>query len=178
MSQDADYSPKYDDWSSDEYPPDWEERKRIVRNRHDHRCQNCGAKYLPENDVLLDVDHKIPKSKGGSHSLDNLWLLCRECHAKKHPGNEELAQRADSTPLLVSLLVLPVRIFELLFGDSDGVQSVEDISTDYERVGLTAEVDQLWEPNTDKMQQVGLLSDGDDKIKFVSWKNNEVKQVQ
>lgn len=182
MASDTKYSPKYDDWSKDEYPPDWEDRKRIVRNQNDHRCGNCGAKYLPENNVVLDVDHKTPKSEGGSHSLDNLQLLCRHCHAKKHPNNEKLArraQRAETTkePLIVTLLMIPIQILQALFGDSDE-ERVSNISTDQERTHLTIEVDQLWDPNSHKMQQVGLLTDGDDKIKFVSWKSHEVKQVQ
>ena len=178
---DTKYSPKYDDWSKDEYPPDWEDRKRIVRNRHEHRCQNCGAKYLPENDVILHIDHEIPKSEGGSHSLDNLQPLCRHCHAKKHPNNEKLAKEAAKAPtetnsFLVTLLVLPIRILRVLFLDDDN--SISDISTDDERAHLTVEVNQLWEPNHENMQQVGLLTDENDAIRFTSWKNNEVKQVQ
>lgn len=184
MASDADYSPKYDDWSKDEYPPDWKNRSRIVRNRDDHRCQNCGAKYLPENDVSLDVDHVTPKSEGGSHALDNLQTLCVNCHAKKHPNNGKLAKRADGSPtgrepLLVTLLLLPIRVLIFLFGNPP-VKSydVADISTDEDRTQITAEVNQLWEPNHDNIQQVGLLHDGGDAIKFTSWKNHEVKQVQ
>jgi len=184
MAPDADYSPKYDDWYSDEYPPDWEDRKRIVWNRHDHRCANCGAKYLPENDVALDIDHEVPKSEGGSHSLDNLQPLCRPCHAKKHLNNDELARRAKGTrsnrePIYVTLLLLSVRIMVLLFGNPPAKSyEIGDISTDEDRTRLTAEVRELWDPNHDNMQQVGLLTDGDDAIRFTSWKNHEVRQVQ
>ena len=31
----------------------------------------------------LEVDHRIPLSEGGSNDLDNLWLLCRDCHKSK-----------------------------------------------------------------------------------------------
>jgi hypothetical protein len=179
MASDADYSPKYDEWSKDEYPPDWENRSRIVRTRDNHRCQNCGSKYLPENDVSIDVDHITPKSEGGSHSLDNLQTLCRNCHARKHPNNEELARRADtaSQSLIVALFMIPIRILAFLLGGSEE-DRISEISTTQQRTQITAEVDQLWDPNHDSMQQVGLLTDGDDAIKFTSWKNNEVKQVQ
>jgi hypothetical protein len=179
MASDADYSPKYDDWSKDEYPPDWKNRSRIVRNREDHRCQKCGAKYLPENDVSLDVDHITPKSEGGSHALDNLQTLCRDCHAKKHPNNEKLAETADttSTSPIVALLMIPIQILEVVLGGSDK-DRISDISTTQDRTHITAEVNQLWDPNHKNMQQVGLLTDGDDAIKFTSWMNHEVKQVQ
>lgn len=32
---------------------------------------------------VLEVDHRIPLSEGGSNDLDNLWLLCRNCHKAK-----------------------------------------------------------------------------------------------
>jgi len=178
---DADYSPKYDDWSKEEYPPDWNDRKRIIRNQYDHRCANCGAKYLPENGVSLDVDHEVPKSEGGSHALDNLQPLCIPCHSKKHPNNRELARRASGEPTnathpLVALFMLPIQLLSLFLGESDS--GISDISTNQERVDLTAEVNQLWEPNHEDMQQVGLLTDDNGKIKFTSWKSHEVKQVQ
>lgn len=34
----------------------------------------------------LEVDHKVPLSEGGGNDLDNLWLLCRECHKRKTSG--------------------------------------------------------------------------------------------
>jgi 5-methylcytosine-specific restriction endonuclease McrA len=32
----------------------------------------------------LQVHHKIPVSRGGSHALSNLITLCSHCHAKQH----------------------------------------------------------------------------------------------
>lgn len=31
----------------------------------------------------LEVDHRTPLSEGGSNVLDNLWLLCIDCHKRK-----------------------------------------------------------------------------------------------
>lgn len=31
----------------------------------------------------LEIDHRQPLSEGGTNDLDNLWLLCVECHKRK-----------------------------------------------------------------------------------------------
>lgn len=41
------------------------------------KCQNI-------NFAILQVHHVIEKSKGGSDELDNLLLLCPNCHALEH----------------------------------------------------------------------------------------------
>ena len=45
-------------------------------------CQGCGRAF--GYDVrLLDVDHMVPKSKGGTDAYDNLTLLCGPCNRRK-----------------------------------------------------------------------------------------------
>jgi 5-methylcytosine-specific restriction endonuclease McrA len=51
-------------------------RARIF-TRDSWRCVYCGS----EKD--LTVDHKIPKSKGGTNKFDNLQTLCYSCNQKK-----------------------------------------------------------------------------------------------
>lgn len=43
------------------------------------RCVACGQTELS----LLEVDHIIPLSNGGTHHPSNLQLLCSFCHAEK-----------------------------------------------------------------------------------------------
>jgi 5-methylcytosine-specific restriction endonuclease McrA len=50
--------------------------RRAVFARDGHRCQYCGA-------VAENIDHVIPKSRGGSHSWDNVVASCRPCNARK-----------------------------------------------------------------------------------------------
>ena len=40
-------------------------------------CRNCGSMSL------LEVDHYVPKSRGGCSCAPNLQVLCRECNASK-----------------------------------------------------------------------------------------------
>jgi hypothetical protein len=63
------------------YPPDWDERRALVRER-DHCCKKCG-----KCSFMLDqfhVHHKIPLSQGGSNKIENLILLCDKCHKRIH----------------------------------------------------------------------------------------------
>lgn len=64
------------------------ERIAILEN---HTCQICGFKqsYINESGNkkwIIEVDHIIEKSKGGGETIDNLMVLCPNCHAKKTYG--------------------------------------------------------------------------------------------
>lgn len=54
--------------------------RRAVLVRDNFECQYCGGKA--EN-----VDHIIPKSRGGGHSWDNVVAACRPCNARKENRN-------------------------------------------------------------------------------------------
>jgi hypothetical protein len=51
-----------------------------VFNRDNFTCRYCGRK-TPE--VILELDHVIPLSKGGTDDLDNLTTSCFECNRGK-----------------------------------------------------------------------------------------------
>ena len=57
-----------------------------VFKRDKFTCQYCG-RSAP--DVILEVDHVIPVSKGGGNDIMNLITSCRECNRGK--GNKELS---------------------------------------------------------------------------------------
>src|SRR5215469_11320291 len=50
--------------------------RRAVFARDGHRCQYCG-------DSAENIDHVIPRSRGGLHSWDNVVASCRPCNARK-----------------------------------------------------------------------------------------------
>lgn len=55
--------------------PGW--MRAAVLRRDGRVCRWCGSTYRPE------VDHRVPWSKGGEHTLDNLQVLCRPCNIRK-----------------------------------------------------------------------------------------------
>jgi 5-methylcytosine-specific restriction endonuclease McrA len=50
--------------------------RRAVFARDGHRCQYCGA-------TAENIDHVIPRSKGGPHAWDNVVAACRPCNTAK-----------------------------------------------------------------------------------------------
>lgn len=68
----------YDVWPT--YPPDWSERQERARTARGKSCSSCGSSGP------LDIHHLRPIREGGTHRVDNLALLCRECHEDAHGG--------------------------------------------------------------------------------------------
>ncbi len=52
-------------------------------------CPLCGGDLIE-----AEVDHKQPRSRGGTDDLDNLWVVCKACNrAKKKLTLYEFGQR-------------------------------------------------------------------------------------
>ena len=47
-------------------------------------CPGCLRTFDQEHLDLMDVDHTIPKDRGGRHTWDNVQLLSRTCNSRKH----------------------------------------------------------------------------------------------
>jgi hypothetical protein len=62
------------------YPPDWDERREKVIKKYGNQCSNCN------NWARLHLHHVVPLSKGGSNKIENLTLLCENCHSDSHGG--------------------------------------------------------------------------------------------
>ena len=45
------------------------------------KCRLCGASA--NTGAVLEVDHRVPISKGGSNARSNLWTLCFDCNRGK-----------------------------------------------------------------------------------------------
>ncbi len=50
--------------------------RRSVFARDGHRCQYCER-------AAESIDHVVPRSRGGSHTWDNVVACCRRCNSRK-----------------------------------------------------------------------------------------------
>ena len=57
------------------------------------KCAHC-VSYLKDGDIL-EVDHIIPKSKGGKENYENWQLLHRHCHDKKTATDGSLGNQSN-----------------------------------------------------------------------------------
>ena len=65
-------------------PDNWEEIRVAVLKRDDFSCTICGISADPNKNTVLDVDHIIPRSRGGADTGTNLRTLCMTCHEARH----------------------------------------------------------------------------------------------
>src|SRR5690606_39775823 len=52
------------------------ELREKIKRRDKYTCKKCGLSSMSEKNLLLEIDHIIPLSKGGVTSEDNLQTLC------------------------------------------------------------------------------------------------------
>ncbi len=57
--------------------------REYIKKRDHYTCQICGDNIHKNPDIILEVDHIIPVSKGGETVEYNLQTLCRTCNRKK-----------------------------------------------------------------------------------------------
>lgn len=66
--------------------------RRAVFARDRHSCQYCGT-------AAENIDHVVPRSRGGTHSWENVVASCRRCNL--HKGNRtprEAGMRLQASP--------------------------------------------------------------------------------
>lgn len=54
-----------------------------IKARDNNTCQICGLSTKDEPNLLLEIDHITPLSKGGMTAEDNLQTLCWKCNRSK-----------------------------------------------------------------------------------------------
>jgi len=52
-----------------------------ILKKFDNKCAYCGLSFTKE--IPPTQDHKIPISKGGNHTKDNIVPSCKSCNSKK-----------------------------------------------------------------------------------------------
>lgn len=66
-----------------------------IFERDQHRCQYCGGSFPADH---LNMDHVIPRAKGGRTSWENIVTACIPCNARKanrlpHQANMHLIKK-------------------------------------------------------------------------------------
>jgi 5-methylcytosine-specific restriction endonuclease McrA len=61
------------------------EVREYLLEKWGRKCAYCGVKEVP-----LEIEHIVPKSRGGSNRVSNLTIACRPCNQKK--GNQTAAE--------------------------------------------------------------------------------------
>ena len=70
------------------WPPEWKESSKDSREgiknqlyqQQDRKCNGCLREMYFD---IMQIDHIVPKSKGGNDDIENLQLLCSTCNATK-----------------------------------------------------------------------------------------------
>ena len=57
--------------------------RAYIKERDNYTCCHCGNSIYAEPNLLLEVDHIIPISKGGLTQENNLQTLCWKCNRIK-----------------------------------------------------------------------------------------------
>ena len=57
--------------------------RTMIKERDNYTCCECGNSVHRESNLLLEIDHIMPISKGGLTQEDNLRTLCWKCNRKK-----------------------------------------------------------------------------------------------
>lgn len=72
-----------------------------IYGRTDGRCHLCGKKIARKNYGLLgnrgawEVDHSVPRAKGGTDHGNNLYAACMSCNRSKQAGSSRSARRRN-----------------------------------------------------------------------------------
>ena len=69
-----------------EAPIPYRKQKHVLFGRQEGRCGGCKVEFLFR---IMEVDHVVPRSRGGSDHPENLQLLCPNCNRIK--GDRDMA---------------------------------------------------------------------------------------
>jgi 5-methylcytosine-specific restriction endonuclease McrA len=81
---------------------EWKKQRQRVLSRDAYTCAYCGQD-------ATEVDHIIPRAKGGGHELDNLVACCKSCNGRKGALEEGVFLGTQLTPPVFSDYVSPMQ---------------------------------------------------------------------
>lgn len=141
----------------------YENLKMYVRARDRYTCQYCGE-ITPKQ---LEVDHIIPKSRGGSTTPDNLVASCHDCNQTKgnktatefgYPEIQEKTKRSFRTAAHTQM------------GKTATLQGLSEIAPTSGTHGYITKIDRerLGLPKTHYYDAVAIAS-GRDNVELLPW---------
>lgn len=113
-----------------------------IKKRDNYTCQQCGASLAVESNLLLEIDHIIPLSKGGITAEDNLQTLCWKCNRSKgakifnNISNNEIDESYtlfEQDKIAISEIC---RLFEIIEESQDLVNHSANVETVKNRLDL------------------------------------------
>ncbi len=69
----------------------WKRQRELVLTRDCYECAYCG-------EPATEVDHIIPRAKGGGHELENLVACCKRCNGRKGSRSQASFLGTSFTP--------------------------------------------------------------------------------
>ena len=69
----------------------WKKQRQRVLKRDNYQCQYCGQD-------ATEIDHVIPRAKGGGHDMENLVACCKRCNGLKGSRSQAAFLEVLSTP--------------------------------------------------------------------------------
>jgi 5-methylcytosine-specific restriction endonuclease McrA len=78
------------------------EVREYLLTKFTHRCVYCGA-----TDTRLEIEHLVPRSKGGSNRVNNLAIACHSCNQAK--GNQDIKDFLSGKPDILKRILAQVK---------------------------------------------------------------------
>nr|MDJ0726789.1 RNA-guided endonuclease IscB [Prochloraceae cyanobacterium] len=74
------------------------EIREYLLEKWQRKCAYCGIQNVP-----LEIEHIVPKSKSGTNSVSNLTIACRKCNQEK--GNQDIKDFLSGKPSLLNKIL-------------------------------------------------------------------------
>lgn len=116
------------------------ELREYILTKWDHKCAYCGIKNVP-----FQIEHIVPKIRGGTNRVGNLTLACKPCNQAKgnrtalefgYPRVACIAQMPMKDAAHISIIKVPIiKMLSDLFGQQN-VSITYGYETKYKRIQI------------------------------------------